>query len=534
MRPSRSAEQPQAAAPTATWTPPDVRVGRERDGGRRIHVRNARWDLNEFHKVRREVLAGWPTGREIDLEEAVAYHHSLAAYKNYARKVAWAKQHGITLVQPRGGVATIEEHLRLLQTLQDEGGADLLPLTTDSYTRNERWQDAERGLEASLNGAESALNGVPVVNHGHAGVRRLVEALDHPIIALTGTARPRLTAEVVLAAGVSAYLGSPIAYTMSYAKEISLQQGIEHYQYLDRLCSLYIERGVPLHREQPGFLTGTLLPPGISVAVSCLDMLLSLEQGIRHYSPGIEQNLCLVQDVAALLALEEVLRTYADRFGYTDVIIPTVSDQWMGGFPPDHPRAMAVIAMGATIPHFGRATQVVTKSPQEAGGIPTHEANATGARLTKTILTMLEGVPFPDSEQLRLDKQMIAAEACSIVDRALELGDGDAAVGTLRAVWSGTLDIPWSPNQENANKVFPVRDARGDVRYFSTGDLPFPPEVLEYNRERLAERSAREGREQSLQWVMEDVSAVARGFLLGTGPRWEDEWRSPRQAPSSP
>lgn len=510
-----------------TWTPPDVRVARDADRGRTIEVRNRRLEEDEFLATRQTVLAGWPTGAEIDLEEAVAYHHSLPSSKNYARKVTWAKQAGVTLVQPRGGFASIQDQIGLLRILQDSGGADLLPLTTDSYTRNERWQDAQRGLEASSQSGRSALNGVPVVNHGHRQVRRLVEAVDHPIIALTGTARPRLTGEVVFAAGVSAFLGSPIAYTMSYAKEISVQQGIQHYQYLDRLAALYVERGVPIHREQPGFLTGTLVPPGIAVAVACLDMLLALEQGIRHYSPGIEQNLCLVQDVAALLALEEVLRTYADRFGYSDVLIPTVSDQWMGGFPPDHPRANAVIALGAVIPHFGRATQVVTKSPQEAGGIPTAEANAAGARLTKTVLTMLEGVRFPASPELALEQRMIASEACAIVDRALELGDGDAAEGTLRAIWSGALDIPWSPNQENANRVLPVRDAAGAVRYFSTGALPLPADALEYNRARLAERSAREGVDgPHLEWAMEDVSAVQRGFLLGAGKRWEDQWRS--------
>lgn len=513
---------------TRPWTPPDIQILRPADGDRPITVRNRRLTDDEFWATRREVLAGWPTGREIDLDEAVAYHLGLPPYKNYARKVRWAKEHGRTLVQPRGGFALIEEQIALLRCLQDEGGADLLPLTTDSYTRNERWQDAQRGLDASRQLGRSVLNGVPVVNHGHRAVRRLVEAVDHPIIALTGTARPRLTGEIVLAAGVSAYLGSPIAYTMSYAKEYSLQHGIKNYQYLDRLAAWYSERGVPIHREQPGFLTGTLEPPGLSIAISVLDMLLALEQGIRHYSPGIGQNLCFVQDVAALRALEVVCRAYAQRFGYDDVFIPTVSDQWMGAFPPDEVRANAVIAMGAVIPHFGGATQVVTKSAQEARGIPTKEANAAGARLTKTILIMLEGVPRGTSPELELEQRMIEAEARAIVDRTLELGDGDVAVGVIRAFRAGVLDVPWSPNLENANLVMPVRDGRGAVRYLHSGHVPLPPEVHAYNDAMLAERGRAEGREPVLDWALADVSAVARGLLIGTGRRWEDDWRAPR------
>lgn len=512
--------------------PPDVQVLRPVDANQPITVRDRRLDDDELAARRRAVLAGWPTGREVDLDEAVAYHLRLPAAKSYARKVRWAKEHGLTLVQPRGGFALVEEQIALLRCLQDEGGADLLPVTTDSYTRNERWQDAQRGLEESRRIGRSVLNGLPVVNHGPREVRRLVEAVDHPLIALTGTARPCLTGEVVFAAGLSAYLGSPIAYTMSYTKETSLQQGIESYQYLDRLAAAYVERGVPIHREQPGFLTGTLEPPGLAVAISALDMLLALRQGVRHYSPGIGQNLCFTQDVAALLALETICQDYARRRGYQDVFTPTVSDQWMGAFPPDEPRASAVIALGAVIARCGGATQVVTKSPQEAIGIPTKEANAAGARVTKTVLALLEGTPLGTSPDVQVEQRMIEAEARAIVDRTLELGDGDVAVGVVRAFRAGVLDVPWSPNLENANQVVPVRDGRGAVRYLLSGNVPLPPEVREYQAALLAERGRAEGREPTLDWALADVSAVTRGVLLGTGQRWEDAWRaaSPGQA----
>ena len=58
-------------------------------------------------------------------------------------QIVRAKKEGRTLVQPRGGVALVEDQIALLQCLQDQGGADLLPNTTDTYTRNLKFQEAQ-------------------------------------------------------------------------------------------------------------------------------------------------------------------------------------------------------------------------------------------------------------------------------------------------------------------------------------------------------------------------------------------------------
>jgi methylaspartate mutase epsilon subunit len=38
-----------------------------------MEIRNKKWDDDEFQEARREVLAMWPTGKEIDLDEAIHY-----------------------------------------------------------------------------------------------------------------------------------------------------------------------------------------------------------------------------------------------------------------------------------------------------------------------------------------------------------------------------------------------------------------------------------------------------------------------------
>ncbi|MFB0972447.1 MAG: methylaspartate mutase subunit E, partial [Neofamilia sp.] len=94
----------------------------------------------EFFKEREEVLQGWPTGKDVDLQEAVDYLKAIPDEKNFAKKMAWADKNGITTAQPRAGVALIDEHIKLLQHLQDEGGADFLPSTIDAYTRQNRYE----------------------------------------------------------------------------------------------------------------------------------------------------------------------------------------------------------------------------------------------------------------------------------------------------------------------------------------------------------------------------------------------------------
>jgi len=59
------------------------------------------------------------------------------------------------------------------------------------------------------------------------------------------------------------------------------------------------------------------------------------------------------------------------------------------------------------------------------------------------------------------EKELIRREVRSIVDKVLEMGDGDVAVGTIRAPEAGVLDIPWSPNRFVKSRVMPARDADG-------------------------------------------------------------------------
>jgi len=446
-----------------------------------------------FARMRRDNLARWPTGAEVDFDAAVARHQALPRHKQLAWVMREADRERRCLTQPRGGFGTFEMHRHLMVTLDREGHADIVPTTTDSYTRNEQWQLAQGGIEESERAGRSMLNGYPMVNYGVARAAELVDAIDKPAIMLTGTAMPRLTGEIGYAGGYSGYLGSAIAYTTSYTKELSIEEGIRNYQYLDRLAALYQEHGVELHRRQPGFLTGTNVPPSIAIITAVLDCLLAVAQGVRNYGLEMGETLHLVQDAAAVAACREICQEYLQRQGYHDVFTPVTLLHWMGAWPQDDAQCAALVVYGGTLAAIAGANSVTTKSVHEAFGIPTPQANAEGLRMTRMAIYLARDIRLDGLAAFQEEKELIKREVRAIVDRTLEMGDGDVAVGTVRAFEAGVLDVPWSPSRYCKSRIVPARDADGCLRIVDPGLMPFPREVMKIHEEKLRRRAAKEG-----------------------------------------
>ncbi|GAA0677883.1 MULTISPECIES: methylaspartate mutase subunit E [Clostridium] len=480
-----------------------------------MKLRNKKWTEEEFFAERKEVLAQWPTGKNVDLEEAVEYLKSIPDSKNFAKKLVAAKKAGKTLAQPRAGVALLDEHIKLLQHLQNEGGADLLPSTIDAYTRQNRYDECERGIEQSLAAGRSLLNGFPAVNHGVEGCRKVLESVNLPLQARHGTPDSRLLAEIIHAGGWTSNEGGGISYNIPYAKSVSIEKTLLDWQYCDRLVGYYEDHGVTINREPFGPLTGTLVPPSTSNVVAIIEALLAAEQGVKNITVGYGECGNLVQDVAAIRSLEEQVNEYLQAYGYNDVFITTVFHQWMGGFPADESKAFGVIATGAAIASLAGATKVIVKTPHEAIGIPTKEANAAGIKATKMALNLLEGQRLSDSKELQDEINLIKAEVKCMMDKTFELGNGDLAIGTVKAFEQGVIDIPFGPSKYNAGKMLPARDNNGAVRYFNVGNLPFTQELIDFNRKKLEERAAFEGREVSFQMTVDDIFAVGKGQLIG-------------------
>lgn len=480
-----------------------------------MKVKNVYIPEGEFMEMRKEVLSTWSTGKEVNLEEAMEYLRKIPDEKNFALKLEKAKKEGRTLAQPRAGVPLLDEHIALLQHLQDEGGADLLPSTIDAYTRQNRYEEGEEGIIESKKAGRSLMNGFPAVNHGVYKCRQVIEAVKLPLQARHGTPDARLLTEIIHAGGFTSNEGGAISYNVPYAKSVPIDKTIEYWQYADRLVGLYEENGIHINREPFGPLTGTLVPPSTSNAVAIIEALLAAEQGVKSLTVGYGQCGNLVQDVAAIRALEEQCTEYLNRFGYKNIVLTTVFHQWMGGFPADEARAFGVISLGSTAAALAGATKVIVKTPHEAFGIPTKEANASGIKATKMVLNLLAEQRLPNSENLKREIEIIKAETACIMEKLYELGKGDLAQGVVKGFEAGALDIPFAPSKYNAGKMMPARDNEGNIRYLMTGNVPFTKDIIDFNRQKLEERAKYENRPVDFQLTVDDVFAVGKGRLIG-------------------
>lgn len=478
-----------------------------------MEIANKRWSEEKLFSMRSQVLETWPTGQEVDLEDTVKYHQGIPWTKRFSKVLAAAMEAERTLVQPRAGVPLIENHIELLRFLELEG-ADCLPTTIDSYTRQNKYQEAQRGIEESAATGRSMLNGFPAVNHGVRACRRIIESVSIPVQLRHGTPDARLLSEIALAGGFTDLEGGGISYNIPYAKDVSLETTIYHWQYVDRLVGWYQEQGIEINREPFGPLTGTLVPPSISHSIAILEALLAAEQGVKFLTLGYGQCGNFAQDVAAILSLKDLAEEYLTREGYS-AQVSTVFHQWMGGFPQDEAKSFGVIGLGAVIAALSGATKIITKTPHEAHGIPTKEANGQGIKATKQIINMLLGQAVPVTSEVEAEKQIISAETRCLLDTVRTLGGGDWAIGTVRAFSAGILDVPFAPSRFNAGRLLPARDSQGAVRLLDTGSLPFTEEIRDFHRSKLEERGSQEGRQPSFQMVIDDIYAISKGMLVG-------------------
>ena len=489
-----------------------------------MNVKNKKLTEAEFLEERNRVLATWKTGSDsrLNFDNAIAYLKSLPDSKNFAIKMAKAKKQGRVLVQPRAGVPLVNSQIELLKFLEN-AGADFLPCTIDSYTRQNRYLEADYGIKETITHHRNMLNGFPAVNHGVDGCRRVVEAINVPLQARHGTPDSRLLAEVIHASGWTSNEGGAISYNIPYAKSVSIEDSIKYWQYCDRLVGYYEEHGVTINREPFGPLTGTLVPPSISNTVGIIEALLAAEQGVKNITVGYGMGGNINQDVAAIRSLQEQTEEYLKRFGYNDCIVTTVFHQWMGGFPADESEALGLISLSSTVAALSKATKMINKTPHESVGIPTKEANASGIKASKIVVRLLEDQKMYDSKELLDEIAQIKKEVNCLMDCVIKVGDGDIAVGTVKAFEQGLIDIPFAPSKFNAGLILPARDCEGNIRIYEFGKLGFTDEIKEFHRNKIKERAAKEGREPSFQLTIDDVYAVSYGHLVGK-PSYENEF----------
>ncbi len=472
-------------------------------------VRNERLSDEEFFQIRnQEVLPQWETGKAIrDLDECIAAAREFPPEKNYALKLADAKEAGKHIVIPQFGRALTEYTIEGLQYVESE--TDIVPnglwsIFQDSYTRKNDYRRAAAGIERSRQEGMSMLNGWPVVCFGVEEARRINRASRLPLHLVIADEDARLAAEIVMAAGWTGSSVRSLQGVIAHSKDNPLQQQIRIDQYIARLAAIYTEAGIPQCSWNPSNLTG-YDSAGFRSLVCVSESLLAAEQGVKCQFIEHGLNMNLIQDIAMIRVTEKLCYEYCARFGHDDVQFITGAYPFLGAWPPGEDEASAMIAWNAMIPIMGGFPGMILKCQDEAFATPTKEGMARSVRLVRHMLTLMGTQRMPESEALRLEEAMIEAEVRAILERCLEVADGDMAVGLCRGVEAGWIDTMLTPWKFNHGKVLVVRDAENAVRYLDSGDIPLPKEVKDYHREKIADRETRDGRKADFDMVVEDI-----------------------------
>ena len=385
------------------------------------------------------------------------------------------------LVQPRGGFPTYEKVFKLYEEFVN-AGVDVLPLTIDSNTRLNDYATAGKMLALSEENDVDMLNGYPLINHGYRTTRKMMTHFDKPVSLRHGTPDARLLVEMALASGIFEIEGGPITYLLPYSKNFPLDKAFLYWKYVEKLCALYSEYNEPINRESFGPLSATLQPPVIVIVIQLIEMLLSLEEGVKSFSVSFSQSGSMIQDIVTSNVLMKLAKEYAKEFGYEDAMINLVYHQWMGAFPYNKEYSDALITTSTVIAAMVRADKIITKTRNEAFGIPTKEANARAVASVQYTLKTLKGLPQISDEQ---EEEHLE----SMVRDIMEALFNDEADTLWRKVFNsikkGYIEIPFSPHIINANEVITARDKEGNIRIYNRGKLPISDRCFEYEKSKI-------------------------------------------------
>lgn len=382
------------------------------------------------------------------------------------------------LVQPRGGFPTYEKQFALYEYFV-KANVDVLPLTIDSNTRLNDYATAKKMLRLSEENEMDMLNGYPLVNHGYRTTRKMMTHFNHPVSLRHGTPDARLLIETAIASGIFEIEGGPITYLLPYSKNFPLDKAFLYWKYVERVCANYSQLNEPINRESFGPLTATLVPPSITIVIQLLEMLLSLQEGVKSFSVSFSQQGSMTQDIVTGAVIRKLAKHYAAQIDCADAAIHLVYHQWMGAFPMNKDAAEQLINLSTVIASMVGADKIITKTREEASGIPTKEANAKTVANTQYTLGILNGLPSVVDEQ---EEDILTQEVHAIMEAVFNDPADTLWRKVFNSIKNGIIDVPFSPHIINHNEMITIRDASKNIRIIERGNVPIPDNCYAYEK----------------------------------------------------
>jgi methylaspartate mutase epsilon subunit len=479
-------------------------------------VQNKKIDEGEFLKERETVLSMWPTGKEVDLEEAIEFHKKLPDHKHFGKVAERLHREGKTVVFPRGGTPILEQEIELNRALH-EAGLPLIPLTIDSYTRLLRFDKAQKGLEASIQAGVAKLNGFPSVVHGVKNTRKVVEATEAALSQRMTNLDKRLAAEIAFASGLTAGLTDIMQDFACYEKNSTLEQNIRMCQYNYRLMGYYAGRGVTITMDLDGLLPHGVFPLSVDITGVVCNALIAAEQGVKSIIPWTFMMGYIPQDIAWSRVSRRLVREYLDKYGYTDTATPAqfIAQIPLFPYPRDEGWAFGFLNYSAMVAAMAKAEAVYLRTIDEGAGIPSKEAHAVSYRSAKWIFDVVrqQHLEF-QLDEVAVEERIAEMESRSLIEKVFEVGEGDVAIGLQKAFDIGFMDTPLSSNIHIPGRAMGVRDLSGACRYLDFGNLAIPEEAKAYHREKIADRERAQKKKLDYHTVVEEFWTFSKGRLL--------------------
>ncbi|NLG86135.1 MAG: hypothetical protein GX489_02810, partial [Firmicutes bacterium] len=280
---------------------------------------------------------------------------------------------------------------------------------------------------------------------------------------------------------------------------------LSQFNYVDWLAQTYTEAGIHVTREVRGLRMPTLVPPGLLVALIVLEAKLVRASGVNSINVAYAPCGHLLQDVAALTVLADIAH---------DLPAPVVCLPWSGG-------SLLGVRSTSTAAAWTALTAAIGDAHHAEVIMVDKDRALEPEKITK-LLELASGVGALASDQKTAimaaasqEQELIREEADSIINRVLELGQGQVAMGLERALTDGSLDIPLAAAGLCRGQVLSARDATGAIRFLDSGNLPLPKEIKEWHRQQLAERAYAEGRQLGVSMAIDDIYAFSKGTLVG-------------------
>jgi methylaspartate mutase epsilon subunit len=265
--------------------------------------------------------------------------------------------------------------------------------------------------------------------------------------------------------------GGPISYCIPYSRNTDLIEVIKNWKKVEMYCSsanLNIESQIV--RENFGVLSACLIPPIQTLLVDTLEALF-----VANFSGGkimcsVGATGCDYQDIALVEAIREVVPWALELFNLKTQI-PFISyHHWMGPFPHGKTESLEIITHGTYLSFLTNSEKVVTKTNDEAHGIPSNVSNSESVKLVKEILNNLRQKKGKISQVqfylIEEEKEVIINEVKNIVT-ILKNNHETIEEIILQSILKGFVDVPFSPHQENKNKLKTLRADDNSIRITS-------------------------------------------------------------------